>query len=631
MVGTAIDGVMAVTKNEPRANLAATIEETLLKGIPLALNFAVKQVPGLAGLPKTVVDSLQSVSNKLEAKLTLMFKNLKDKLHAASKLPKNLVGQVHEFQVEGSTEKYRMWLAQTGKTLTVMLDGIGDAKALNLDTDLPDGLPAEKKREIIDLVAVVRTQGWKLVELLRSKPPKLKEAKALQASTGPLGDALKKLQEALALAPCKRLLAAFFCAGTLLRTPGGLQAIEMFEPGQLVLSRDEHDTGRANDYKVVEEVFERLGRVWHLTAGGRLIRTTGEHPFQEVTKGWVACQELTEGDRLVCEDGSIVVVEEVVDTGEVEVVYNLRVADWHTYFVGGEDWGFAVWRHNVSCQELVAEVVAVTGNQNPFADTPGLAKQIADAMTAYEANPSREWRRLDEALSALDQIHGVGPATAAKIFWDILLKIGPRYTAPEQGVTLTNDRLDLMQKALYRKNYPEQTVDIVLRANSDYYLPNRSAHYFTDSKGRLDRVEFNLKSNSLTNGGNNNTTWMGYLGEPGDVGGHLAGKQFNGLNNYPNIIPMNGVLNSYPYHGYQGGGFAQVESIWVTALSHARNVTNISVTLNYGTDNLRPTSFDIKFAIRGAEFQISFANSNAPISTQQQQVLANALAAANAP
>ncbi|MCZ2341090.1 MAG: HINT domain-containing protein [Bacteroidales bacterium] len=133
---------------------------------------------------------------------------------------------------------------------------------------------------------------------------------------------------------------------TLLRTQGGLQAIETLKVGDRVLSRDEHDRSSVNDYKVVEEVFERLGRVWHLTAGGRLIRTTGEHPFQEVTKGWIACFQLAAGDRLVCEDGSTVLVEAVVDTGAVEVVYNLRVADWHTYFVGGEDWGFSVWAHN---------------------------------------------------------------------------------------------------------------------------------------------------------------------------------------------------------------------------------------------------------------------------------------------
>jgi hypothetical protein len=39
-------------------------------------------------------------------------------------------------------------------------------------------------------------------------------------------------------------------------------------------------------------------------------------------------------------------VEEVFDTGQYETVYNVRIADYHTYFVGGEDWGFSVWAHN---------------------------------------------------------------------------------------------------------------------------------------------------------------------------------------------------------------------------------------------------------------------------------------------
>ena len=52
VVGTAIAGVKKVARNESGASLAATIEETLLKGIPLALNFAVKQVPGLESCPR---------------------------------------------------------------------------------------------------------------------------------------------------------------------------------------------------------------------------------------------------------------------------------------------------------------------------------------------------------------------------------------------------------------------------------------------------------------------------------------------------------------------------------------------------------------------------------------------------
>jgi hypothetical protein len=55
---------------------------------------------------------------------------------------------------------------------------------------------------------------------------------------------------------------------------------------------------------------------------------------------------LIPGDRLLCADGQWVAVEEVLDTGEWEVVYNLRITDYHTYFVGDWDWGFSVWSHN---------------------------------------------------------------------------------------------------------------------------------------------------------------------------------------------------------------------------------------------------------------------------------------------
>jgi hypothetical protein len=45
-------------------------------------------------------------------------------------------------------------------------------------------------------------------------------------------------------------------------------------------------------------------------------------------------------------DGQWTSVEEVRDTGKYEKVYNLRVADFHTYFVGDTSWGFSVWAHN---------------------------------------------------------------------------------------------------------------------------------------------------------------------------------------------------------------------------------------------------------------------------------------------
>ena len=40
------------------------------------------------------------------------------------------------------------------------------------------------------------------------------------------------------------------------------------------------------------------------------------------------------------------IVEKVSLTERLATVYNLRVLEDHTYFVGAEDWGFSVWVHN---------------------------------------------------------------------------------------------------------------------------------------------------------------------------------------------------------------------------------------------------------------------------------------------
>jgi hypothetical protein len=137
-----------------------------------------------------------------------------------------------------------------------------------------------------------------------------------------------------------------FVAGTPLLTPAGEKLIEQFQPGDVILSRSERDPNGPVETKWVEEVFVRVAPVLNLHVGGRVIRTTAEHPFYVHGKGWITARELLPGDWLDSHDGQRIAVEAVTDSGEVTTVYNLRVAEYHTYFVGSRQWGFSVWAHN---------------------------------------------------------------------------------------------------------------------------------------------------------------------------------------------------------------------------------------------------------------------------------------------
>jgi hypothetical protein len=99
--------------------------------------------------------------------------------------------------------------------------------------------------------------------------------------------------------------------------------------------------------KQVLEVFERYAQVMNIHVRDRIIQTTREHPFF-VVRVWdfIAASELQIGDTFLSHDGQWVMVEDLCDTDVFQKVYNLRVQDFHTYFVGGSDWGFSVWAHN---------------------------------------------------------------------------------------------------------------------------------------------------------------------------------------------------------------------------------------------------------------------------------------------
>ncbi|QVL31346.1 hypothetical protein KIH39_21240 [Telmatocola sphagniphila] len=114
----------------------------------------------------------------------------------------------------------------------------------------------------------------------------------------------------------------------------------------MFFSRVDADPITSFEPKFVEETFSRLEVIFHLYVENQVIRTTGEHPFYAEGKGWVDAQELVIGDRVLGSKGEWLTIRDLLDTGEFETVYNMRIADHHTYFVGDDRWGWDVWSHN---------------------------------------------------------------------------------------------------------------------------------------------------------------------------------------------------------------------------------------------------------------------------------------------
>jgi hypothetical protein len=113
---------------------------------------------------------------------------------------------------------------------------------------------------------------------------------------------------------------------------------EFIQGNYLGPSQDEFDADA--------EIFVRAALLWELRVGGQVLLTTSEHPFYVPGVGWKTLRELQVGERLLCEDGSTLPIEGVRDKLKWQTVYNFRVANWHTYFVGCDSWGWAAWAHN---------------------------------------------------------------------------------------------------------------------------------------------------------------------------------------------------------------------------------------------------------------------------------------------
>ena len=306
------------------------------QGLNLLLNFAAQQL-GLGGIRTSVQRVISFIPNTVNELMRRLVGTVANRVmslppfNATGPLYAGMIGVKQPFTYEN--QSYNLWVAKprTGP-LQIKIGKGNDLVAVLtenfVDVRLSSGARARRTAIITAAQAIVSATSATQANGLRA---------ALAAAEQLF------IQTDIPLNACTVLNAGCFAAGTKLWTPLGYRAIEEIRPGEPIYSRNEFDPSGPIEVKMVEETFTRFAPVLHLHVGGEIIRATGEHPFFAYEKCWTKAALLQIGDRLLTAEGQWVAVEDLLDTGDWEPVYNLRVADFHTYFVGDQGWGFSVW------------------------------------------------------------------------------------------------------------------------------------------------------------------------------------------------------------------------------------------------------------------------------------------------
>ncbi len=205
----------------------------------------------------------------------------------------------------------------------------------------------------------------------------------------------------------------------------------------------------------------------HTTA--RSIKTTAEHPFFVAGQNeFVPAGELQVGDLLISHDDQLIEVTEVRSTDEVTTVNILRVADHHTYFVGGTIWAFDVSVHNTSYLKIQKSLAVLTAKvRNELINDPKLLEKtlrpreidaiVAEPWTMRKFFGTAVQRRVeilknnDPLLKALKPTRGNAPQDFilhegnVKYGYDIkrgsLSSMKPHYARPQINALVTYDSI----------------------------------------------------------------------------------------------------------------------------------------------------------------------------------------------
>ena len=166
-----------------------------------------------------------------------------------------------------------------------------------------------------------------------------------------------------------------FVAGTLVLTASGLIAIEQIKAGDLVYAADA-DALEVSLKPVLETYIRETSELVHVTVNGEKIVSTHDHPYYVNKKGFINAEALWIGAELVDKNGKVFQVEQIYREkldDESEKVYNFKVEDYHTYFVGEN----RILVHNADYNQSSKDIISERTKDLDKQEHPTKQKQLS--------------------------------------------------------------------------------------------------------------------------------------------------------------------------------------------------------------------------------------------------------------
>ncbi len=165
-----------------------------------------------------------------------------------------------------------------------------------------------------------------------------------------------------------------------------------------------------------------------VTLKSEVVHTTSEHPFFTTESGFVPAGEVKTGMHILRADGSVGVITRERAVHGTKVMYNLEIAQDHTFTVGDGQW---VVHNKCRSQDyrdlrnnLANDGRPVQNGQNPHHLIPCSLRDHDlitatnggfDINAAYNGRPMWNYRYKPDALGALEPYHANSPSYASRV------------------------------------------------------------------------------------------------------------------------------------------------------------------------------------------------------------------------